>query len=102
VRSICTIARAATSFCLGLDPHGIVIAVIQVIGSECLAALNMADLDVMEAKIQETSMIHKGIVRLCGHLTPFQKKEEDYRSVVSTYLSLKKAASLCRHPRVVG
>jgi len=43
-------------------------------------------------------MIYKGIERLCGDLTPLRKKVEDYRSVVSAFLSLKKAASSCHHP----
>jgi len=31
-----------------------------------------------------------------------QKKVDDCGSAVSAYLSLKEAASLCRHPTVVG
>ena len=46
-------------------------------------------------------MIYKGIQRLCGDPTPLGKKVEDYKSTVSAYLSLKKAASLCHHPTIV-
>jgi len=71
-------------------------------GSEYLAILKKMDLDVVEAKIKDAPMIYKGIERLCGDLTPLWKKVEAYRRVVSAYLSLKKATSLCRHPTVVG
>jgi len=47
-------------------------------------------------------MIYKGIEQVYGDPNPLQKKVEDYRSVVSAYLSLKKAASLCCHSIVVG
>ena len=43
-------------------------------------------------------MIYKGIEWLYGDLNPLRKKMEDYGSVVSTFLSLKKAASTCSHP----
>jgi len=62
----------------------------------------MVDLDVVEAKTQEAPMIYKGIERLCGDPNPLWRKEEDYGSVVSTYLSLKKATSLFCHPIVTG
>jgi len=75
---------------------------IQVMGSKYLVAMKKADLDVVEAKIQEAPMIYTGIEWLCGDSTPLQKKVEDYGSAISAYLSLKKAASLCRHPTVVG
>jgi len=32
---------------------------------------------------------------------PLRKKVEDYGSAVSTYLSLKKATSLCHHPIII-
>ena len=44
----------------------------------------------------------QGMERLCGDPTPLQNKVEDYGSVVSAYLSLKKAASVCHHLIVVG
>jgi len=66
-------------------------------GSKYWAALKKADLDAVEAKIQEAPMIYKGIKRLFGDPTPLQKKVEDYGSAVFAYLSLKKAASICRH-----
>jgi len=69
---------------------------------EYLATLKKADLDAVEAKIQDAPMIYKGIERLCGDPTPLWEKVEDYGSAVSVYLSLKKAASLCRHSTVVG
>ena len=43
-------------------------------------------------------MIYKGIERLCEDPNPLRKKLEDYGRVVSTFLSSKKAASMCRHP----
>lgn len=43
-------------------------------------------------------MIYKGIERLYGDPTPLRKRVEDYRSAVLTFLCLKKAASLYRHP----
>jgi len=70
-------------------------------GSKYLAAWKKADLNAVEAKIQDTPMIYKGIEPICGDLTPLRKKVEDYRSAISTYLSLKKDASLCRHPIVI-
>jgi len=39
-------------------------------------------------------MIHKGMEWHCGDPTLLGKKMEDYGSVVSVYLSLKRAASL--------
>jgi len=53
VRSVCNIAPRTTSFCPGPDTQGIIEAAIQVMWSEDLAALKQADLDVVEAKIQE-------------------------------------------------
>ena len=47
-------------------------------------------------------MIYKGIERLCGDPTPLKKRVEDYGSAVSAFLSLKKAASSCRHPNDVA
>jgi len=76
-------------------------AVIQVMVSKYLAALKKADLNAVEAKIQETPMIYRRMERLCGDMTPLWKKLEDYGSAVSAYLSLKKAASLCHHLIVV-
>ena len=70
-------------------------AVIQVMVYEYLEDLEGADRDAMEAKIQEVHMIYNGIVWLCCDPTPLRKKEEDYGSAVSAYLSLKKATSLC-------
>jgi len=75
---------------------------VRVMGSEYLASLKKADFDVMEAKIQEASMICKGIKRLCADPTPQREGVEDYESMVSTYLSLEKAASFFRHPIDVG
>ena len=75
---------------------------IQVIGYEYLAALKKADLDTVEAKIQEPPMIYKGIEQLCRDPTSLRKKVEDYKSAISAYLSLKKVTSLCRHPTIVG
>jgi len=49
-------------------------AAIQVMGSEYLATLKRADLDVVEANIKEASMIYKGIERLCGDQTPCGKR----------------------------
>jgi len=97
-----SIALPATSFFTGLGTQGIIKAAMQVMGSEYLDALKKADLDVVEAKIQEGSMIYKGIERLSRDLTPLRKKVEDYGSAVSSYLCLKKAASLCCHLTVVG
>ena len=71
------------------------------VGSKYLAALKKVDLNVVEAKIQEAPMIYKGIKQLCGDSTPLLKKMEDYGTVVSSYLTLKKCASLCRYPTVV-
>ena len=71
-------------------------------GSDYLATLKKRDLDVVEAKIQEASIMYKGIERLCGDPTLLWKKVEDYGGTVLPYLSLKKAASLCYHPTVVG
>ena len=47
-------------------------------------------------------MIYKGIERLCSDLSLLRNRVEDYGSVVSAYLSLKKPASLCRHLTHVG
>jgi len=47
-------------------------------------------------------MIYKGIERLYADSTPLRKKVEDYGSVVSAYLSLKKATSLYCHLIDVG
>jgi len=47
---------------------------IQVIGSKYLATLKKADLNAVEAKIQDAPMIYKGIERICGDLTPYQKR----------------------------
>jgi len=47
-------------------------------------------------------MTYKSIELLCSDSTPLRKRWEDYRSVISAYLALKKAASLCRHPTNVG
>ena len=47
-------------------------------------------------------MIYRGIDRIYGDSNPLRKKVEDYGSVVFAYLSLRKAASLCRHPIVVA
>jgi len=41
-----------------------------VMGSEYFATLKREDLDAVEAKIQEASMIYKVIERLCGDPTP--------------------------------
>jgi len=71
-------------------------------GSEYLATLKKDYLDAVEAEIQEAPMIYKGIERLCRDSTSLRKRVKDYWSVVSAYWSLKKAASLCRHPTVVG
>jgi len=71
-------------------------------GSEYLVALKKADLDAVEAMIQDAPMIYKGIVRICGDPTPRGKKLEDYTSAVAAYMSLKKAASICRHPTAIG
>jgi len=71
-------------------------------GFEYLVALKKADLYVVEAKIQEAPLIYKGIERLCDDPTPLRKKVEDCARAVSAYLSLKKVASLCRHPIVIG
>jgi len=57
------------------------------------------DIHAMDAKIQEAPMIYKGTERLCGDPTYLRKKVEDYGSLVSTYLFLKKSASLCHHPK---
>jgi len=56
----------------------------------------------VKTKIHEASMIYKGIERLYGDLNPLMKKVEDYRSAISPFLSLKKAASMCHHPNDVG
>jgi len=59
--------------------------------------LKNAKFNEVEAKIQGASMIYKGIERLCGDPNSLRKKVEDYGSAVSAFLSLKKAASTCRH-----
>jgi len=66
------------------------------------ATLKRANLEVVEAKIQEAPMIYKGTERLCGDPNPLQKKVKDYRSAASAYLSLNKAVSLCCHSIIVG
>jgi len=81
------IALPITSFCLGSDTQGIITAAIQVMGSEYLAALKKVDLDAVEAKIQETPMMYKGIERLYGDPTPRGKRWRH---------------SLCCHTKVVG
>ena len=43
-------------------------------------------------------MIYKGINLLCSDPTPLRKRVDDYKTVVSAYLSLKKIAPLCHHP----
>jgi len=66
-------------------------------GSEYLASLKNAKFDEVEEKLQGAPMMYKGIERLCEDPTPLRKKVEDYRSVVSAFLSLKKVTSSCRH-----
>jgi len=73
----------------------------QVMGFENLVVSEKPNLNAVEAKIQETPTIYKGIERICDDPTPLWKKMEDYRSAVSAYLSLKKAASLCHYLTVV-
>ena len=75
---------------------------LQVMGSEYWVALEKANLDAMEVKIQEVTMIYKGIEWLCGDPTPLWKKLENYSCAISAYLSLKKAASLCCYSTIVG
>jgi len=40
-------------------------------------------------------MTCKMIEQLCGDMTLSRKRVEDYESVISAYLSLNKASSLC-------
>ena len=70
-------------------------------GSEYLASSKSAKFDEVEAKIQGVSIIYNRIEQLCGDPNPLRKKVADYRSIVSTFLLLKKAAFTCRHPNDV-
>ena len=68
-------------------------------GSEYLTSLKNVKFEEVEEKLQSIPMIYKRIERLCEDPTPLKKKKmEDYGSAVSAFLSLKKAASSCRHP----
>jgi len=69
-QSACSIATSATSFRPWLNTQGIIAATIQAMGFEYLAALKKANLDAIEAKIQEAPMMYKGTERLCGDPTP--------------------------------
>ena len=66
-------------------------------GSEYLTNLKNIKFKEVEGKLQSATTIYKGIERLRGDPTPLKKKMEDYGSAVSAFLSLKKAASSCRH-----
>jgi len=66
-------------------------------GSKYFTSLKTVNFDEVEAKIQEASLIYKGIEQLCEDLNPLRKKVKDYGSVVSAFLSLKKTASMCHH-----
>jgi len=52
--------------------------------------------DEVEARLQGPPMIYKGIEWLCGDPNPLRKKVEGYKSAISTFLSLEKAASTYR------
>ena len=55
--------------------------------------------DEVETKIHEASLMYKGINRHYGDPNPFRKKVEDYGSDAPAFLSLRKVASLCHHPK---
>ena len=57
-------------FCLGVRAESIIAATIWVMEFEHLTTLKIMDLDAIEAKILEASMIYKGIERLCRDPTP--------------------------------
>jgi len=71
-------------------------------GSKYLTTLKKTNFDVEKTKILGVVMIYKGIMQFYDDLNPLKKGVEDRRSVISTYLSLKKVASLCCHPTNVG
>ena len=94
----CAAAPSTTSFCPGPGSQSIFTTAIRVMGSEYLTSLKNVKFEEVEGKLQSAPMIYKGIERLHGDPTPLKKKVEDYGSAVSAFLSLKKAASSCRHP----
>jgi len=91
-------APSTTSFCPRPGFQSIFTTAIQAIGSEYLTSLKNVKFEEVEGKLQSAPMIYKGIERLHRDPTPLKKKVEDYGSAVSAFLSLKKAASSCRHP----
>ena len=66
MQSVCTIAPLTTSLCPRLSAQGIIMITIWVIGSGYMTALKKTNFDVVGAKIQEASMICKGIKQLCA------------------------------------
>ena len=94
----CVAAASTTSFCPGPGSQSIFAAAIRVMGSEYLTSLKNGKFEEVEGKLQSAPMIYKGIERLRRDATPLKKEVEDYGSAVSAFLSLKKAASSCRHP----
>jgi len=63
-----------------------------------LTTLKDVKFEEVEGKLQSAPMIYKEIERLRRDPTPLNMKVEDYGSVVSAFLSLKKEASSCLHP----
>jgi len=63
--------------------------------------LENTKLDEVRTKIHGASVIYKWIERCYGDLNPLRKNVDDYRSVPSASLSLKKLASMCHHPNDV-
>ena len=92
------VAPCTTSFCPGPDSQSIFTTAIRVMGSEYLTSLKNVKFEEVEGKLQSAPMIYKGIKQLCRDPSPLKKKVEDYGNTVSAFLSLKKAASSCRHP----
>jgi len=67
-------------------------------GSEYLTSLKNVKFDEVKGRLQVAPMIYQGIERLYVDPSHLRKKVEDYDSVVSAFLSLKKTAFLCHHP----
>lgn len=97
-RLSCVASPFVTSFYPKPGSQSIFIAVIRVIGSKHLVSLKNVRFDEVGGRLQGAPMIYKEIEWLCGDPTPLRKKVEDYGSAASAFLSLKKAASSCRHP----
>ena len=100
-RSACVVAAPTTCFHPKPDSQSITIAAMRVMGSYYLIDLKNTNFDEVDAKIHRSLMTYTGIKPYYRDPNPLRKKVEDYRSIISASLSLKKAASMCCNPNDV-